>query len=84
MKPSLFAGLLALMCGALTSAAALAGPLAYITNQGSHDVSVVDLDTSRVIAALPAGWAATASHPLRVPGLAAERHLVVVERRNDA
>ena len=32
------------------------------------------------IAALPAGWALQASHPLRVPGLAAERHLVVVGR----
>lgn len=33
------------------------------------------------IAALPAGWAVQAVHPLRVPGLAAERHLVVVERQ---
>jgi 16S rRNA (guanine527-N7)-methyltransferase len=32
------------------------------------------------LAALPAGWALRASHPLRVPGLAAERHLVVVGR----
>ena len=32
------------------------------------------------IAALPAGWALQASHPLRVPGLDAERHLVVVGR----
>ncbi|RDZ26413.1 16S rRNA (guanine(527)-N(7))-methyltransferase RsmG [Lysobacter silvisoli] len=32
------------------------------------------------IAALPAGWRLQASHPLRVPGLDAERHLVVVER----
>jgi 16S rRNA (guanine527-N7)-methyltransferase len=29
------------------------------------------------IAALPAGWRA-ASHPLRVPGVDAERHLIVV------
>src|SRR5690606_39384877 len=34
------------------------------------------------IAALPAGWRAQAVHPLRVPGLAAERHLVVVERQD--
>jgi 16S rRNA (guanine527-N7)-methyltransferase len=27
------------------------------------------------IAALPAGWEVTASHPLRVPGVDAERHL---------
>lgn len=32
------------------------------------------------IAALPAGWVLRASHPLRVPGLDAERHLVVVGR----
>lgn len=32
------------------------------------------------IAALPAGWRLRAVHPLQVPGLAAERHLVVVER----
>jgi 16S rRNA (guanine527-N7)-methyltransferase len=32
------------------------------------------------IAALPAGWRLQAVHPLKVPGLAAERHLVVVER----
>lgn len=32
------------------------------------------------IAALPAGWALQASHPLRVPGLEAERHLVIVGR----
>ena len=34
---------------------ALAGPLAYITNQGSHDVSVLDVDAGNVVAALPAG-----------------------------
>lgn len=32
------------------------------------------------IAALPAGWRLEAIHPLTVPGLAAERHLVVVAR----
>lgn len=32
------------------------------------------------IAALPAGWALEASHPLRVPGLDAERHLIVIGR----
>ncbi|KGM55042.1 ribosomal RNA small subunit methyltransferase G [Lysobacter arseniciresistens ZS79] len=35
------------------------------------------------IAALPAGWTMLESHPLRVPGLAAERHLVVVGRNDD-
>lgn len=32
------------------------------------------------IAALPPGWALAQSHPLRVPGLNAERHLVVIQR----
>jgi 16S rRNA (guanine527-N7)-methyltransferase len=32
------------------------------------------------IAALPAGWGLAASHPLRVPGVDAERHLIVVQR----
>ena len=32
------------------------------------------------IAALPAGWRVAAVHPLRVPGLAAERHLLEIVR----
>ena len=32
------------------------------------------------IAGLPEGWAVTASHPLRVPGVEAERHLIEVRR----
>lgn len=32
------------------------------------------------IGRLPAGWAVDAVHPLPVPGLAAERHLVVIRR----
>lgn len=32
------------------------------------------------IAALPAGWSVTASHPLRVPGVHAERHLIEIRR----
>ena len=34
------------------------------------------------IAALPAGWRVEAIHPLRVPGLEAERHLVAVARED--
>ena len=36
------------------------------------------------IAALPAGWELAASHPLRVPGVDAERHLIVVGRTTPA
>ncbi len=32
------------------------------------------------IAALPAGWRITATHALDVPGVAAQRHLLVIER----
>ncbi len=32
------------------------------------------------IAALPAGWGLRAVHPLQVPGLDAERHLVEIVR----
>lgn len=32
------------------------------------------------IAALPSGWVLAQSHPLRVPGLDAERHLIVIQR----
>jgi len=36
------------------------------------------------IAALPADWELAASHPLRVPGVDAERHLIVVGRTTPA
>jgi len=32
------------------------------------------------IAALPAGWAVAETHALTVPGLGAERHLLVIRR----
>ena len=35
------------------------------------------------IAALPAAWRLEAVHPLRVPGLEADRHLVVIARASD-
>ncbi len=36
-------------------ATANAAPFAYITNQGSHDVSVIDLATQQVVALVPVG-----------------------------
>ena len=38
------------------------------------------MEPAEEIAALPEGWAVEAVHPLRVPGLPAQRHLVVVRR----
>ncbi len=39
----------------LWAGSAHAAPFAYITNQGSHDVSVIDLATQQVIATVPVG-----------------------------
>ena len=48
-----------LRCGTAVLAAcavcAHAAPFAYITNQGSHDVSVIDLATQAVVATVPVG-----------------------------
>ena len=46
-----WAAMLALCAGATTHAA----PFAYITNQGSHDVSVIDLASQQVVALVPVG-----------------------------
>ena len=43
------------VAAALATAAAHAAPFAYITNQGSHDVSVIDLATQSVVATVPVG-----------------------------
>lgn len=42
-------------CAALLAAPAQAAPFAYITNQGSHDVSVVDVALERVVATIKVG-----------------------------
>ena len=38
-----------------TVASSHAAPFAYITNQGSHDVSVIDLAQQKVVATVPVG-----------------------------
>jgi len=42
-------------CAWVWSAPVHAAPFAYITNQGSHDVSVIDLATQQVITTVPVG-----------------------------
>ena len=44
-----------LPCLVMAAAPAAAAPFAYITNQGSHDVSVIDVATQRVVATVPVG-----------------------------
>ncbi|HWT21463.1 MAG TPA: hypothetical protein VN280_21400, partial [Variovorax sp.] len=39
----------------LLCTSAWASPFAYITNQGSHDVSVIDLASQQVVATVPVG-----------------------------
>ena len=39
----------------LAGSAATAAPFAYITNQGSHDVSVIDLAQQKVVATVAVG-----------------------------
>ena len=44
-----------LACMLAPAAVANAAPFAYITNQGSHDVSVIDLASQKVVATVPVG-----------------------------
>ena len=57
MKRHLFAVALcvAAMAAGMAPAMAKAAPFAYITNQGSHDVSVIDLASHKVVALVPVG-----------------------------
>ncbi|OYU93501.1 MAG: hypothetical protein CFE45_20795 [Burkholderiales bacterium PBB5] len=43
------------LCGLACAGMALAAPFAYITNQGSHDVSVIDLASLQTVATVPVG-----------------------------
>lgn len=55
----------------------LAGPL---VGPGGRLLAMKGVLPAAEIAALPAGWRASATHALAVPGLDAQRHLIVVER----
>ncbi|WP_374012840.1 16S rRNA (guanine(527)-N(7))-methyltransferase RsmG [Pseudoxanthomonas koreensis] len=61
----------------------LAGIIAvggHLLAPGGRLLAMKGIHPASEIAALPAGWAALALHPLAVPGLEAERHLVEVGR----
>ena len=53
---------------------------AHLLAPGGRLLAMKGVRPDTEIAALPDGWAVEAIHPLSVPGLAAERHLVVVGR----
>ena len=44
-----------MLIGGAVAPSLFAAPFAYITNQGSHDVSVIDLASQAVIATVPVG-----------------------------
>lgn len=52
----------------------------HLLGPGGRLLAMKGLRPDEEIAALPAGWRVRAVHPLRVPGLDAERHLVEVVR----
>ena len=54
----------------------------HLVAPGGRLLAMKGVRPDEEIAALPAGWRLQAVHPLQVPGLAAERHLVVVERQS--
>ena len=52
----------------------------HLPGPGGRLLAMKGVVPDEEIATLPAGWRLAAVHPLRVPGLDAERHLVEVAR----
>jgi len=52
----------------------------HMLADGGRMLAMKGVEPVDEIAALPAGWRVTARHALAVPGLAAARHLLVIER----
>ncbi|GAB1406475.1 16S rRNA (guanine(527)-N(7))-methyltransferase RsmG [Thermomonas brevis] len=52
----------------------------HLLDAGGRLLAMKGVHPAEEIGALPPGWTLAASHPLRVPGLDAERHLVEIVR----
>ena len=52
----------------------------HLLKPGGKLLAMKGIRPEEEIAALPAGWTVSAVHPLVVPGLVGERHLVIVNR----
>jgi 16S rRNA (guanine527-N7)-methyltransferase len=78
-EPGAYAAISARALATLPDILAVGG---HLLAPGGRLLAMKGVRPDAEIAALPAGWRAQAVHPLRVPGLAAERHLVVVERQD--
>jgi 16S rRNA (guanine527-N7)-methyltransferase len=70
----------AITARAMASLADLLAAGAHLLRPGGRLLAMKGALPAAEIAALPAGWQVEAAHPLAVPGLDAERHLVVVGR----
>lgn len=76
-KPSAFDAITARAMATLADIIAVGG---HLLAPGGRLLAMKGVRPEAEIAALPTGWRVEAIHPLAVPGLAAERHLVVVGR----
>lgn len=53
---------------------------AHLLRPGGHLLAMKGIYPDEEIARLPAGWAVKTSHELKVPGLDAQRHLIVLQK----
>ncbi|MGH8025417.1 MAG: 16S rRNA (guanine(527)-N(7))-methyltransferase RsmG [Pseudoxanthomonas sp.] len=70
----------ALTARALDTLAGIIEVGGHLLKSGGKLLAMKGVRPDEEIAALPAGWTVAAVHPLTVPGLVGERHLVVVGR----
>ncbi|MCD7099548.1 16S rRNA (guanine(527)-N(7))-methyltransferase RsmG [Stenotrophomonas sp. MMGLT7] len=66
---------------ALDTLAGIIGVGGHLLRPGGSLLAMKGVHPHEEIAALPPGWTLQAVHPLRVPGLDGERHLVVVRKQ---
>jgi 16S rRNA (guanine527-N7)-methyltransferase len=78
-EPGAYAAITARALATLPDILAVGG---HLLAPGGRLLAMKGVNPDQEIAALPPGWRLEAVHPLQVPGLAAERHLVVVARGN--
>ncbi|TWH99942.1 16S rRNA (guanine527-N7)-methyltransferase [Luteimonas cucumeris] len=79
-EPGAYAAITARALATLADILAVGG---HLLAPGGRLLAMKGARPDEEIAALPTGWRLQAIHPLAVPGLAAERHLVIVERSGD-
>ncbi len=68
------------VCRAFSSLADFVAGAGHLCREGGRMVAMKGRRPADELDRLPAGWQATGVHPLSVPGLAEDRHLVVLEK----